>query len=142
MTGQETPGLRNSMSKETLFINASSIRWTFLVPPTPAEIMWNAVERRHHSGVLLDLEEAVTPEEALRAFTINPAHASGRASEEGSIEVGKRANIVVLDRNPLSCSGDELRTLSVERTYVDGELVYDSATAATDPMLEIANHSI
>lgn len=104
--------------------------------------MWNAVERRHHSEVLIDPEEAVTPEEALRAFTINSAHASSRASEEGSIEVGKRANIVVLDRNPLSCSGDELRTLSVERTYVDGELVYDSATAATDPKLEIANHSI
>ncbi|GGG61611.1 amidohydrolase [Kocuria dechangensis] len=91
---------------------------------SPAEIMWNAVARRHYTGAYIDPEEAVTAAEALRAYTINPAHASGRAHEEGSIEVGKRANILVLDRDPLTCPTDDLRFLTVDRTYVDGEMVY------------------
>ncbi|QCU79652.1 amidohydrolase (plasmid) [Citricoccus sp. SGAir0253] len=95
---------------------------------SPAEIMWSAVARQHSSGALVDPEEAVTPLEALRAYTINPAHASGRASEEGSLEVGKRANLLVLDRDPLSCSVDDLRQMQVDQTYVDGQLVHERQT--------------
>lgn len=91
---------------------------------SPAQIMWSSVARLHASGALIDPEEAVSPREALRAYTINPAHASGRAAEEGSIEVGKRANVVVLDRDPLNCSTEELREMKVERTYVDGLLAF------------------
>jgi predicted amidohydrolase YtcJ len=91
---------------------------------SPAEIMWSAVTRTHYTHGPLDPEEAITPEEALRAYTINPALASGRADEEGSIEVGKRANFLVLDRDPLAIPVDEIRHLRVERTYVDGALVY------------------
>ncbi|MFP3459986.1 amidohydrolase [Arthrobacter globiformis] len=97
---------------------------------SPAEIMWSAVARRHHSGALVDPDEAVTAAEALRAYTINPAHASGRASEEGSLEVGKRANLVVLDRDPLTVETNGLRSMNVDRTYVDGQLVHERKTAA------------
>jgi predicted amidohydrolase YtcJ len=96
---------------------------------SPAEIMWAAVTRRHHTGALIDPDEAVTPAEALRAYTINPAHASGRALEEGSIEVGKRANVLVLDRDPLTCPVDDLRSMTVDRTYVDGELAHNRQAA-------------
>ena len=51
-------------------------------------------------------------------YTINAAHASGRRSEEGSIEVGKRANLLILDRDPVLCHTSELRKLQMERTYV------------------------
>lgn len=96
---------------------------------SPLEIMWSAVTRRHYTGALIDPEEAVTPAEALRAYTINPAHASGRGTEEGSLEVGKRANLLVLDRNLLSISPDELRSVVVERTYVDGLLAHQRQAA-------------
>lgn len=87
---------------------------------SPAEIMWTAVSRQHYTGPLIDPEEAVTPSEALHAYTINPAHASGRAAEEGSLEVGKRANLLVLDRDPLSCSIEDLPAVSTHRRNTDG----------------------
>ncbi|RBP67805.1 amidohydrolase family protein [Brevibacterium sanguinis] len=98
---------------------------------SPAEIMWAARMRRNADGELFDPDEAVSGIEALRAYTINPALASGRGSEEGSIEVGKRANILVLDRDPVTCPADELRDLMVERTYVDGRLVHNRLPEST-----------
>jgi predicted amidohydrolase YtcJ len=94
---------------------------------SPAQIMWTAVTRQHYSGALIDPAEAATPAEALRAYTINPAHASGRAGEEGSIEIGKRANILLLDRDPITCPPDDIQGMIVERTYVDGQLVHEHA---------------
>lgn len=94
---------------------------------SPAEIMWTAVARQHLSGVSIEPEEAVTAAEALRAFTIQAAHASGRDSEEGSLEKGKRANLLVLDRDPLTCTTNDLRRLQVDRTYVDGRLAHQRA---------------
>lgn len=98
---------------------------------SPAAIMWSAVTRQHYTGASIDPGEAVTAAEALRAYTINPAHASGRANEEGSIEVGKRANILLLDRDPITCPSDALRELSVIRTFVDGQLVYEREQVVT-----------
>ena len=72
----------------------------------------------------VDVDEAITPAEALRAYTINAAHASNRANEEGSIEVGKRANLVILDRDILNCPVDDIRTAHVLMTYVDGACSY------------------
>nr|Q68AP4.1 RecName: Full=N-substituted formamide deformylase; Flags: Precursor [Arthrobacter pascens]BAD37143.1 N-substituted formamide deformylase [Arthrobacter pascens] len=92
---------------------------------SPAEIMWTAVARETMAGAPLEPDEAVTADEALRMYTINPAHASGRGSEEGSIEAGKRANLLVLDRDPVDCATGELRELQVLRTYVDGVLRYE-----------------
>jgi predicted amidohydrolase YtcJ len=92
---------------------------------SPAEIMWTAVARETLAGAPLEPDEAVTAEDALRMYTINPAQASGRGSEEGSIEVGKRANLVVLDRDPLTCPTRQLRDMQVLRTYVDGVLRYE-----------------
>lgn len=96
---------------------------------SPAEIMWSAVTREFYQGGTIDPEEAVTAREALRAYTINPAHASGRGDEEGSLEVGKRANLLVLDRDPLAIAADEIRSLVVEQTYVDGALVHSVGAA-------------
>ncbi|MBR8640501.1 amidohydrolase [Streptomyces tuirus] len=90
----------------------------------PADVLWSAVTRESFRGDTINPEEAVTAEEALRCYTINSAHAANRAAEEGSIEVGKRANLVVLDRDVVTCPGDELREMQVLMTYVDGELVH------------------
>jgi predicted amidohydrolase YtcJ len=91
----------------------------------PAEVLWSAVTRQSWRGEAVNAEEAVTAEEALRCYTINSAHAAKRAHEEGSIEVGKRANLVVLDRDPVTCVSDSLRDLQVLVTMVDGEVVHE-----------------
>jgi hypothetical protein len=91
---------------------------------SPMEGIWSAVTRRGPNGEPVDPEEAVSPLEALRAYTVSAALACGRESEEGTLEAGKRANLVVLDRNPLTCGHDELRELGVMSTYVDGDCRY------------------
>lgn len=99
----------------------------------PAEIIWTAVTRVSSKGTLIDPEEAITASEALRLYTINAAHASNRADREGSIEVGKRANLVVLDRDIVTYPTDDIRHAKVEMTYLDGERVfYRTKTAATN----------
>ncbi|MEQ9059730.1 MAG: amidohydrolase [Gammaproteobacteria bacterium] len=97
---------------------------------SPAEIIWTAVNRTSSKGMPVDPEEAITAAEALRAYTINAAHASNRADKEGSIEVGKRANLVVLDRDIVTCPSDEIRAAQVTMTYVDGECAYRKDTSA------------
>ncbi|GAA3648958.1 amidohydrolase [Nocardioides ginsengisoli] len=91
---------------------------------SPAEIMGIAITRLAHDGSLVQPEEAIAAAEALRGYTINAAHASGRAAEEGSIEVGKRANLVMVDRDPLTSSGQEVGRMVVEKTWVDGVLLH------------------
>lgn len=91
---------------------------------SPTEIMWSAVTRASAQGDPVDPQEAITATEALRCYTMNAAHASGRAAEEGSIEVGKRANVVFLDRDIVTCPVDDIRLTQVDRTYVDGSLVH------------------
>ncbi|OBJ44793.1 hypothetical protein A5630_15405 [Mycolicibacterium mucogenicum] len=90
----------------------------------PAEILWSALTRRAIDGDEINIEEAVRPEQALRCYTINSAHAANRASEEGSIEVGKRGNLVVLDRDIITCPVDDVRTMRVLMTVVGGRVVY------------------
>jgi imidazolonepropionase-like amidohydrolase len=63
----------------------------------------------------------MSQDEILRAVTINPARVLGVADRVGSLEVGKDADVIVLDGPPLS-----IKTW-VERVYVDGELVHTRA---------------
>jgi len=91
----------------------------------PAEVLWSAVTRQSWRGEQINPEEAVTAEQALRCYTINSAHAAQRADEEGSIEVGKRANLVILDRDPVTCPPESLREMQVLTTMVDGRVVHE-----------------
>lgn len=82
----------------------------------------NRVARK--TGEPVAPEEAVTPMEALRMYTINSAVALRRESEVGSIEVGKRADLVVLGHDPTQANPDFITDIAVERTYVDGKCLY------------------
>jgi hypothetical protein len=69
-------------------------------------------------------EEALTREQALRFYTINNARLLFLENEVGSLEPGKRADLVVLDRDLLICPEDALRGTRVLRTFVDGREVF------------------
>jgi predicted amidohydrolase YtcJ len=92
----------------------------------PLEIISTAVNRLSSKGLPIDPDEAVTAAEALRMYTINAAHASGLAHQQGSIEVGKLANVVVLDRDIVTCPSDQIGLARVTSTYVDGECVHSA----------------
>ena len=77
-----------------------------------------------HWEIWMFAQGGMTPLEALRAATMNPARTLGMDKDLGSIEVGKLADIVVLDRNPL----ENIRhTDSVRMVMLNGRL-YDAAT--------------
>ena len=97
-------------------------------PYNPFLGMWIALVRqpRRMAGPL-HAEQRISREQALRLYTINNAFLSFEEHEKGSIEVGKLADFVVLDRDILTCPTHEIPTTQVRRTYLGGRLVYQSA---------------
>ncbi len=68
--------------------------------------------------------EKLTAYEALRGFSLDAAYAGFAETEVGSLEVGKRADFVLLKEDPLAIDPAMLRELTVQATYVDGRAVY------------------
>ena len=89
--------------------------------PNPMEGVWSAVARPGLSG-----EERLTVDETLAAYTTGGAYASHSESSLGTLEPGKKADFVILDRDPHEVKRDELRSVRVIQTFINGELVYGS----------------
>jgi predicted amidohydrolase YtcJ len=71
--------------------------------------------------------------EALAAYTIGSAYVNHLDDETGTIEPGKLADVIVLDRDPFAVPPSEIGSTSVVATYVQGEAVYLSAGDGTQP---------
>ncbi|WP_059015180.1 amidohydrolase [Mycobacterium sp. M26] len=87
-------------------------------------VMWTAVNRVSRSGELIGGDQRVTPLEALKAITINAARQYREADQKGSLEVGKLADLVVLDGNPLTVEPMAIKDISVVETIKEGQTVY------------------
>jgi len=98
------------------------------LPVTPMSQWWGiwaAVARQElATGKVLAPEERLTITEALRLYTLNGAYAGFEEKEKGSLEAGKFADFIVVDRDVLSVPTDQLKDVKVLETYVDGERVY------------------
>jgi predicted amidohydrolase YtcJ len=70
-------------------------------------------------------ENALNREQALRGITIWPAKANFEEKEKGSIEPGKYADFVILDKDIMKINGAELPRIKVLKTYINGERVYE-----------------
>jgi predicted amidohydrolase YtcJ len=86
--------------------------------------MWCAIERRSFSGDPVEPEQAVSFADALRMHTINGARVLGVEAERGSLEPGKVADAVVLERDPRAVPASALPDIRVDYVYVGGELAY------------------
>jgi hypothetical protein len=80
------------------------------------------VNRRTASGAPFNAAEAISAEEALRAYTWGSAYASKAEGTKGSIEVGKLADFTVLSEDPTAVSPERIAGLAVIATIVGGEL--------------------
>jgi len=74
---------------------------------------------------LLNKQERATVQQMIKSFTINGAYAMFMEQETGSIEVGKLADIVVLDQNLLAINPIHIDKTNVMMTFFDGKLVYE-----------------
>ncbi len=88
--------------------------------------MYAAVARRTIKGRQFDLSEAISAQEALRSYTMGGAVAIGLQRQRGSLEPGKVADLIQVDRDPLRVDAEALRDTHVLRTMVAGDWVYDS----------------
>jgi predicted amidohydrolase YtcJ len=75
----------------------------------------------------LNIEERIPLQTAIDAYTINAAYAMKQDATTGSLEVGKRADLVDLDRDILSVDPETIEDTKAVATYLDGRLVYDAS---------------
>jgi predicted amidohydrolase YtcJ len=87
-------------------------------------VMWSAVNRISRAGVVIGPDQRVTPMEALKAITINAAWQYSEQQSKGSLEAGKLADLVILDRNPLTVDPMAIKDVKVVETIKDGKTVY------------------
>lgn len=100
----------------------------FVAPPTPLEGIYAAVTRRTldgaHPGGWIP-EQKIGVEDALRAYTTGGAYASFDEAEKGTLERGKLADFVLIDRDLTRIPPEQIRDARVMLTIVGGRVVYE-----------------
>lgn len=91
-------------------------------PYNPFMGLWTSVTRRTIRGTVIHPEERVTREEALKMYTIWGAYRQFSEKKKGSIEPGKLADLVVIDRDYLTCPEDQIRDIQPVMVIVDGRI--------------------
>ncbi len=84
----------------------------------------NAVNRKTQSGRVLGEDLTIPVMEAIKGVTINGAYQYFEEDTKGSIEVGKIADFVILDKNPLEVSKDDLLNIKVLETIKGGNTIF------------------
>ena len=69
-------------------------------------------------------DEALSRTEALRGFTLDAAYAAFMEDQVGSLEVGKKADFIVIDRDLMTIPENELPKIRVLETWLDGKAIY------------------
>lgn len=98
---------------------------TPVTEPNMLHSVWCAVQRKTLSGRVLGKEQAISVEESLRCVTINAAYQYYEENEKGSIKEGKKADLVILDKNPLKVENDRIKDVKVLKTFKEGKVVYE-----------------
>jgi hypothetical protein len=107
---------------------ARGVRFTLhcdtpVVPIEPVRLVWAAVNRRSMGGALVGADQRIPVLAALRAVTRDAAWQHFEEREKGSLEPGKLADLVILDRSPLDDPAgiDRIRVLE---TWVGGRVAW------------------
>lgn len=95
-----------------------------VIEPDMLETVWCAVNRITRTGRILGPDQRISPYDALKAVTLNAAWQYFAEAERGSLEPGKRADFVILDRNPLEVPREQIREIAVLETIRADEPVW------------------
>ncbi len=114
------------------------IKFTFhqdapVIAPNMLETIWCAVNRVTKSGKVLGEDERISVMEALKAVTINAAWQYFEEDIKGSIQVGKNADFVILDKDPFTVPPMEIRNIRVMET-IKGDCTIYRATGNNYPI--------
>ena len=97
----------------------------YICRPNPFQALWSMVNRKTETSASLDVSEAVTVIEALRAYTVLGAWSGREEAIKGSLELGKLADVAILDRDLFTIPPDEIREVRVDMTLVGGSVAYE-----------------
>jgi predicted amidohydrolase YtcJ len=109
-------------------LDRAGVRWSLhsdmpMAPADPLFLMWCAVNRITTSGRVAGPDQRVTAEEALRGVTIEAAYSLKMEEEIGTISPGKRANLTILDANPLTVDVADIAKIKVRGTVMEGRVL-------------------
>jgi predicted amidohydrolase YtcJ len=96
-----------------------------VTPFAPLLGIWTSVTRETHLAGVQGPEWRISAGEALQMYTYNSAYAAFEEDRKGTIEVGKFADLVVLDADPRRVEPDAIREINIMQTFVGGRSVFE-----------------
>jgi predicted amidohydrolase YtcJ len=93
-----------------------------MAPAKPMQLIWAAVNRNTAEGPVAGPQHKVSLDVALKAMTIDAAYSIQMEKKVGSIEVGKDANLTVLDQSPYAVAPGKLKDIKVWGTMLEGRV--------------------
>ena len=96
-----------------------------IVYPNSIMILHAVVNRTSRSGQVIGAEERISPYDALRSITTWAAYQHFEEDLKGDLSVGKLADFVVLNKNPLKIDPSNIKDIKVIQTIKEGELIYE-----------------
>ena len=100
---------------------------TPVTKPNMLHSVWAAVNRISRMGNVIGEDQKIGVYDALKAVTINAAYAYFEEDSKGSLKVGKRADLVILDKSPMAVAPMEIKDIRVMETIKDGKTIYKRA---------------
>ncbi len=95
-----------------------------IVAADPLRSAWVAVNRQTSSGQILGPDQRITAFQALKALTLDAAYQHFEENDKGSIEIGKRADMIILDNDPTRIDPMRIKDIQVLETIKDGQTVF------------------
>lgn len=120
--GQSISPLSSALKRDN--INVTIHQDSPVVPPSMIFSIHNAVNRLTRSGQPIGPQYAVDPMEAIKMVTIKGARQYYQEDDRGSIEPGKIADFVILDKNPLKVDKSNIKDIAVVQTVKRGNVIY------------------
>ncbi|QLG89032.1 amidohydrolase [Chitinibacter bivalviorum] len=93
-----------------------------MAPAKPLQLMWAGVNRLTYEGNVAAPAQKISVEAALKAITIDAAYSIQQEKKVGSIEVGKDANLTILEQSPFEVSPTQLKEIKVWGTMLEGRM--------------------
>ena len=122
--------LREGLDSGALVVAGSD--WAVVPEPDPWLAIETSVTRRTPGGdgSTFGPREAISVRQAIDVFTINAAKRLGVADRFGTLEAGKQADLILIDRNPLEIPVTEIHNVKVQAVYIGGRRVYERAKSS------------
>ena len=98
---------------------------TPVLMPNMLSSVWCAVNRVTRAGVPIGENQQISTLDALRAVTATAAYQHFEEADKGSITVGKRADFVLLDHNPLRVRSSDIKRIRIMKTIKDDQIIYE-----------------